>query len=250
LRKGILVRIGIDQTYGNWNAPIDPKSNEFLYIPIPENERFEIRNGMRINFSSFTYELKRFCKNFGVDLKNGLKFPEELNNKHAHLDPDFRLLTYGDNGKRRGAGVAELRKGDFIVFYSSLKPISKCKHKLVYALIGILVIDKIVKAINIEANNHNINAHTRKKDISENDIVVFGQNGKSGRFDKCIPIGEWRERAYRVEKKLLDNWGGLSVKDGYIQRSAVPPEFTDFKKFVKWLGSKNINLLNYNNYEK
>ena len=36
-------------------------------------------------------------------------------------------------------------------------------------------------------------------------------------------LGEWRDRAYRVRKDLLKTWGGLSVNDGYIQRSAVPP---------------------------
>jgi hypothetical protein len=34
--RAMLVRIGIDQAYGDWNAPVDPESNEFVYVPIPE----------------------------------------------------------------------------------------------------------------------------------------------------------------------------------------------------------------------
>ena len=36
LMKGLLVRIGVDQAYGRWNAPVDPVSGRFVYVPIPE----------------------------------------------------------------------------------------------------------------------------------------------------------------------------------------------------------------------
>jgi len=51
-----------------------------------------------------------------------------------------------------------------------------------------------------------------------------------------------------VTEKLLDTWGDLSVKDGYIQRSAVPPSsFTDPDRFLSWYLSKHIELINDNN---
>ena len=31
-----LVRVGIDQAVGKWNAAIDPGTGDFVYIPIPE----------------------------------------------------------------------------------------------------------------------------------------------------------------------------------------------------------------------
>jgi len=65
----------------------------------------------------------------------------------------------------------------------------------------------------------------------------------SGQLDRCVPIGEWRNRAYRVRQEILDAWGGLSVKDGYIQRSAVPPSFNRPSQFLDWLQIQDINLI-------
>jgi len=83
--------------------------------------------------------------------------------------------------------------------------------------------------------------------IGEPDIVVRAKSGVSGRLTQCIPIGEWRDRAYRVRKDLLKTWGGLSVKDGYIQRSAVPPTFNNAERFYDWFKSQSIELVNRNN---
>jgi hypothetical protein len=38
-------------------------------------------------------------------------------------------------------------------------------------------------------------------------------------------------------------WGGLTVKNGYIQRSAVPPEFNKPDEFLSWLQRQNLELL-------
>ena len=247
-RRGYLVRVGIDSKYGKWNAPMDPLTKEFVYVPIPENEKFSIRKGMRIEFNTFSKDLNRFRRRLKDVSHVHFELPEDLRFSHAHLDPDFRYLTYGDNGRRRGAGVSTLEKGDFIVFFSALKPVSECLHKLVYALIGIIVVDKIEKAVECAKENHYKNAHTRKEEIGETDIIVTAQKNVSGRFERCIPIGEWRDKAYRVRKDLLDEWGGLNVKDGYIQRSAVPPEFSNAEKFIAWLYNIKIKLHHENNF--
>ncbi len=34
--KAILIRVGVDQTYGRWNAPCNPDTNDFVYVPIPQ----------------------------------------------------------------------------------------------------------------------------------------------------------------------------------------------------------------------
>ena len=36
--NAILIRIGIDLEYGEWNAPVDLDSKRFVYVPIPESQ--------------------------------------------------------------------------------------------------------------------------------------------------------------------------------------------------------------------
>jgi hypothetical protein len=43
--KGILVRIGVHQAYGGWNAPVDPRTGQFVFIPIPDGAEKEHRPG-------------------------------------------------------------------------------------------------------------------------------------------------------------------------------------------------------------
>jgi hypothetical protein len=134
-----------------------------------------------------------------------------------HLDPDFEYLTYGDNSRRRGARMLEMGKGDLLVFYGGLRPVHVCEQKLIYALLGMYVLEKTPEPVDKVPKRHwHKNAHVRRKP-REDDIVVWAARGKSGRFERCIAIGEYRDHAYRVRKDLLDAWGGLSVKDGYIQ---------------------------------
>src|SRR5206468_2355111 len=91
------------------------------------------------------------------------------------------------------------------------------------------------------------NAHVRKSKRGETDIVVRAMPDVSGRFDRCVAIGEWRGGAYRVRQDVLDAWGGLSVKDGFIQRSAVPPAFNRPKTFLDWLKGQGVQLIQNNN---
>src|SRR4029078_8467632 len=101
--------------------------------------------------------------------------------------------------------------------------IHQVRDKLCYALIGLYVVRDVVLARDVPRYLRHRNAHTRKAKIGKPDVVVRAKPVVSGRWQRCIPIGEWRDRAYRVRKNLLKAWGGMSVKDGYIQRSAVPP---------------------------
>jgi len=243
--KGALVRIGIDQTYGKWNAPINPKTNEYVYVPIPEHDKTEFNNGLETQYKHIIPNLVSFCVNHQIDLYTDLNFPLTSDNK-MHLDPDFDFLTYGDNGLKRGSRIAKMDKGDFIVFYGSFQSINKIQKNLIYALMGIFFIDEIVWTKHISKKRFKENAHTRKKGKSQNDIVVRAIPHVSGRFKKTIPIGEWRDNAYRVKKNLLDKWGGLTVKNGYIQRSAVPPFFLSPNKFLIWLFSYELSIISSN----
>jgi hypothetical protein len=164
-----------------------------------------------------------------------------------HLDPDFEYLTYGDNGMRRGRSVGALREGDFIAFFASLRPTRPVAHTLIYALIGLFRLGDVVCVGSIPSSRWGENAHTRRIKHSETDVIVRAERTTSGRLRRCIPIGEWRNRAYRVRTDLLESWGHLSCRDGYIQRSAVPPAFLEPARFITWFEAQAPQLVPSNN---
>src|SRR5207245_1502961 len=76
--------------------------------------------------------------------------------------------------------------------------------------------------------DRDMNAHSRRTLAPEaQDLIVLGRPGLSGRLRRCLPIGEYRNGAYRIRRDLLELWGGLSVKDGFLQRSARLPRLLD-----------------------
>ncbi len=240
--KALLVRIGVDQSYGGWNAPVDAEGR-FVYVPIPESPGTRFHAGLDRRYSETLPALQRFCRDHNCDLCGDLRFPQELLKRSMHLDPDFDCLTYGDEGGRRGAGMVDMVDGDMLVFYGGLRPVHECEHRLVYALLGMYVVAEVVPVAKIPPERWHENAHVRKVKRGETDIVVRAKPGVSGRFDRCLPIGEWRDGAYRVRNDVLDAWRGLSVKNGFIQRSAVPPSFSQPKKFMGWLRKQRIRLI-------
>ena len=164
-----------------------------------------------------------------------------------HLDPDFEHLTYGDKGERAKQLRAGLGRGDAILFYAGLADV-RGASRLVYALVGLLIVEEIVAAADVPREQWDSNAHCRRVLADgASDIVVRGRAGGSGRLQRCLPIGEYRDRAYRVRRDLLDEWGGLSVKDGYLQRSARLPRFLDAPRFMGWFESQRPTLVQANN---
>ncbi len=176
----------------------------------------------------------------------GEHLPKELLGTPTHLDPDFDQLTYGDQGQRGKRISKLLTTGDFLVFFAALRPIDAPPRPLVYALIGLYVIDEIVPAGSVPQERWTENAHTRRIP-SDEDIVVRAKAGVSGRLKRCIPIGELRDKFYRVRNDLLDTWGGLDIKDGYIHRSVRLPAFHNAEKFYSWFLNQNPDLISKNN---
>src|SRR5438132_9596552 len=78
--RGILVRVGIDQAFGGWNAPVDPVSLEFAYVPIPDGPQ---RPGLETTYSAIMPALARFDR---------ISLPAALKDRATHLDPDFERL--------------------------------------------------------------------------------------------------------------------------------------------------------------
>ena len=233
--RGVLVRVGIDQAFGHWNAPVDPQTGEFVYVPIPDGAQ---RPGLETWYRDVVPALARYP---------GVSLPSALATKATHLDPDFAHLTYGDNGIRRGRGLSDLEDDDVVAFYAGLRPVRAWPDPLVYALIGVYRVREVVLLDSVPAKLWGQNAHTRRAEHRGTDLIVRAKPGVSGRLQRCIPIGEWRDRAYRVRRDVLGAWGGLSCKGGYIQRSAVPPRFLEPDRFVGWLEKQGVAFVAENN---
>jgi len=215
--------------------------------PIPEKRA--LTRGLERGYGEMIPPLTRFSERRGKDLYLNLGFPRSLRSQNMHLDPDFDYLTYGDVGTGRGSELTNMNEWDIIAFYGSLRPIYPSPTRLVYALLGLYIIDEVVWAIEIPESRWKENAHTRRQQIRDVDVVVRAKPRVSGRLKQCIPIGEWRNRSYRVRSDLLDAWGGLSVKDGFIQRSVVPPSFLEPEKFYDWFNRQNVSLFQRNNLD-
>ncbi len=243
--NALLVRIGADQEYGHWNAPVDAEGH-FVYVPIPEKPGTTFHVGLEHRYDEILPALTQFCRNNECNLGD-IRFPEALLECSMHLDPDFECLTYGDEGGRRGAKMVNMAEGDLLIFYGGLRPTYSCEHKLIYALLGMYVVDVVTPVASVPREQWHENAHVRKTTRGETDIVVRAKLGLSGRFERCIPIGERRTGAYRVRQEILDAWGGMSVKNGFIQRSAVPPTLTASGRFLDWLEKQNVTLITRNN---
>jgi len=244
----VLVRVGTDSGYGSMNAPVNPATLEFAYVPIPEDEgkgAKPIRNydGCKITYEQF----EEPCKKFGQNLS--LKLLQE--GVYAHLDPDFEHLTYGDEDKKgKQLENMKLKKGDMLAFYAGLAPPNAGSGELIQALIGFYVLsgEPVQARSIIDKEKWRRNAHTRREPGND-DIVFEGKEGDSGRLERCIPIGEYRGGYYYLKADLKEKWE--EPKAVYLMgphNSLHNPErFNDwFKKKIK---DQNIKLVQKNNLE-
>ncbi len=92
--KGLLLRVGIDQTFGQYNAPINPLTNDYLYMPIPQGQGKDdpqqtFRQGMQTTYAQMDTHFSKFAERNAIQLA----FPEHLRSIGCHLDPDFENLT-------------------------------------------------------------------------------------------------------------------------------------------------------------
>lgn len=232
--NGLLVRVGIDSTDGGWIAPMRLATEQFAYITITETK--PLREGMARCYDEFAPVAQRF----------GKSLPPGLPGTLTHLDPDFDRLTYGDHGLRGKRIALLLTAGDLLAFFAALRPVDGPVRPLVYALVGLYVIEEIVPARSVPPARWAENAHTRCEP-GEGDIVVRARPGVSGRLRRCIPIGELRGGVYRVRHDLLDAWGGLDVQDGYIHRNVRRPAFHDATAFYRWFLAQKPELVAENN---
>ena len=232
----LLVRVAADsgRLGGFWNGPVDSRTGEFVYVPIPEVA--ETRPGLETRYAELSADLARF----NMDL------PLHLVALRSHLDPDFRYATYGDSDNKATRIRNAVTTGDQLVFYAGLRDIHP-RRELVYAIIGLIEVREVVEASLLRPDQLELNAHGRIVQSGARDVVVFGRAETSGRLASCIPIGCYRDGAYRVEPSILDRWGGISASNGYLQRSAVIPSMLNPASFLSWLEAHQPTLLHTNN---
>jgi hypothetical protein len=231
----LLVRVGTDTTAdgGGWNAPVDSRTRLFAYVPIPEKQR--VRPGTERPYSRFEEAVSA----------RGAVLPAGLLNRHAHLDPDFEHLTYGHPNKR-ARRILECGPGDVLVFYCALRDVGP-ERALLYAFIGVLVVEEIVDAGRVAVERYDENAHTRRDPLVPSDVVVRGRPEQSGRLERCLPFCDYRDGSYRVRSPLLEQWGGISSRNGFVVRAPWLISVGDAKRFLDWFYSHDLSLVNRNN---
>ncbi len=231
--QGLLVRVAVDSTAGEWNGPVDPETREFVYVPIPEQPE-RVRPGHERKYAECEPALRQM----------GLGLPSWLApSRPMHLDPDFENLTYGDCTPR-GNPIRSMQDGDFLVFYAGLRSV-RPPENLVYAIIGFYEVAEVVTAEDVPECRWGENAHTRRLE-NRGDVIVRAKPGRSGRCTRCIPIGEYRNSSYRVTPALLERWGDISANDGFIQRSAVLQRFLHSDRFMEWFRGQDVVLVEDN----
>jgi hypothetical protein len=216
--------------------PGQPEDRQILLRP--KQEECE---GRRAGLVPLYDGLRKPLAEFGVET------PGHLRGMQMHLDPDFDYLTYGDCN-RRAAQICELGRDDLLAFYAGLGFEGARSGELVYALIGLYRIREIVPAADVPRSRWRENAHTRREPALSDDYVVRAIPGQSGRLERCIPFGEYRDRAYRVRRDILKAWGGLDVNDGYVTRSGYLPKFLDTERFYAWFKKQRPALVRKNNW--
>ena len=103
--RAALIRVGVDQAFGGWNAPVDPTTHEFVYVPIPEDGPFQ--PNLKTPYEPLLLTISDFIAARATDASSLCLMPPQLARRNMHLDPDFDRLTYGDNGARRGKQIAD-----------------------------------------------------------------------------------------------------------------------------------------------
>jgi hypothetical protein len=158
----------------------------------------------------------------------------------------FRHLSFGDGGNRGARILSVIGEGDFLAFYAGLRSVDT--GYLVYSIIGFFIIDKICQGRDVPEKDWHRNAHTRNGGChTDGDVVLFAKPGVSGRLLRHLPIGTYREKAWRVSQDILTEWGGLGIKNGYIQRSAYLPRFKRPDLFLKWFELQSPKLIGLDN---
>ena len=233
--RGLLVRVGVVRpaVHGmpRWTCP---RAN-LCTCPIPESRPLPPWDGVQ-----------NYDKLVPPPGARGYNATGDLEGKSSHL---IRILSFSPTETKapaQGGYGRCLGKAQVSSPFTPRPEGRKNQRELMNALIGLYHVAKVLEVKAFPRSRWHQNAHTRRT-RSNGDVVVLAEKGRSGRFARCIVIGRYRDRAHRVDRPVLNAWGGLAVRDGYIQRSARLPEFVKPARFLGWLEAQNPQLIAANN---
>lgn len=126
----------------------------------------------------------------------------------SHVDPDFRVMTYGDSGPRGARLKRELTKGSYVFFNTRL---GDCKY-----LTGYFVVEQVISG-----------QDTKKlyplSDAAVDDWVVVGDESLSKKLNKPLPIDKSLMEKLSIPTKFKpdDPRSELSIISSYLRPPRV-----------------------------
>ena len=142
--------------------------------------------------------------------------------------------------------MVAMAEGDVLVFYGGLRPVHPCEHRLIYALLGLYVVEEVVPAVRVPATRWHENAHVRKTARRQTDIVVCA----SRTFQAGLTAAFRSENGETapIESAMAFAPMGRVVGKGWIHPThAVPPTFIRPTRFLDWLESQQVRRIPRNN---
>ncbi len=229
-----LVRVGIDKGSGGMYGPIF-KDDTFEFIPIPAKNGDMTYGNTPGKYSNFMIEY----------------FPQTRRdnnrNKLIHYDPEFETFTYGDPTSPK-AGLRNLKKGDYLVFYCGLKGFECSKPEALYicAYFEVLVAGYAKNFSPADLTKYfSNNFHVKNRNVFKkqlDDLILVKGSKNSRLLTKAMRISaEGKDKAGRklhvLSPSMQKVFGDLKGKIS-IQRSPtrwITPEHTE--KAVQFIKS-------------
>ena len=130
-----LANVGANSSHGQLVSPLF-EDDTFELLPIPEIVRTREACGRTVRYRDL-----RSHYNPDQDLLQYV--PQKMWDNACHNDPEFKTLTYGDNGTNgRSSALTQLREGDALLFIARLErrtASSRARHSGFYLIGGLLV---------------------------------------------------------------------------------------------------------------
>jgi hypothetical protein len=212
LPRIFLANVGVNASHIGMGlqSPLFP-DGRFEFMPIPELPQFQNRTGF-LRYRDLS------CWN-ETNLPLARYIPESRHELAVHHDPDFTVMTYGDECGRtpRAAALKQVQPGDFIVFLARLAIYrdGRFTGQAGFYLIGFLEVAEILENVrNLPdgqvLERYRNNAHMQRA-ISEpgwfDGFYIFAGSDRSRRFALAKPFGRTEAEHYLRDKNgLVWNW--------------------------------------------
>ena len=197
-----LANVGANSSHGQLISPLF-EDGTFELLPIPEIIR--TREGRQ---RTVRYRDLRSHYNPDQDLLQYV--PQKMWDNACHNDPEFKTLTYGDNGTNgRSSALTQLREGDALLFIARLErrtASSRSRHSGFYLIGGLLVAHaEFVTPDHQGWERFSDNAHTIRGDP---EFLGVAGSERSRRFQHAVPVTrEICDEVFRDKDGSRWTWG-------------------------------------------